>query len=128
MIENAQTLVDYKLTEIERLVLRNGLVQWGGPAWCTEELAVGMGFLSTSDLFSEGRRMMGALDESRPMSHGDWARTLLATEIVFMSDIVGAGLEWETVTGLSDSDTFITIRRLQRHLMASLHIGRVGTR
>ncbi|TFC54518.1 MULTISPECIES: hypothetical protein [unclassified Cryobacterium] len=128
MIENAKEFAEYELTEIERLVLRNGLLQWGGPALCTEELAIGMGFLSVSDLFTEGRRIMGALDESRPMSHRDWARTLLATEIVFMSDTVGAGLEWEVVTGISDSDTFITIRRLQGHLIASLLIGGFRTR
>jgi hypothetical protein len=121
-------LAEYELTAIERLVLRNGLHQWAGPARCTEELAIGMGFSSLSDLFNEGGRIIGALDATQPMSHRDWARTLLATEIVFMSDVVGAASDWEAVTDISESDTFTTIRKLQGHIMASPLIGGFGTR
>lgn len=116
-------LVEYDLTTLERDVLRQGLLQWGGPAYCTEELAVAMGFTSISNLITEGDRIAAALEDYHPMKHIDWGRALLATEIVFMSDAVGAGLDWEIVTGISDSETLETIRELQRHF-ASPVIGR----
>ena len=47
----------------------------------------------------------------------DARRVLLATEIVFASDVIGAGVEWETVTGLSDVDTIRLLRGLQRKLI-----------
>lgn len=47
---------------------------------------------------------------------GDWTRALIATEIVFVSDVVGAGVEWEICTGLSDVETIATLRSLQRKL------------
>ena len=122
-------LIEYDLTAIERDVLRHGLVEWGGPAHCTEELAVAMGFSSISDLFTESDRIVVALEDSLPMRHIDWARTLLATEIVFMSNTVGAALDWEIVTAIPDFETFKTIRGLQRHLVVSPLIGKVfGTR
>lgn len=98
-------LVEYDLTALEREVLRQGLLQWGGPAYCTEELAVAMGFASISNLFTDGDRIRTALEDSHPMKHIDWGRALLATEIVFISNAVGAGLDWEIVTGISDSET-----------------------
>ena len=122
-------LVEYDLTDIERNVLWHGLLEWGGPAKCTEELAVAMGFLSVSDLLSERRRIMDAIKKKMPMTHVDWARTMVATEIVFMSDTVGAASDWEIVSGLSDLETFATIRGLQSHLLASPLIGKAfGTR
>ena len=110
-------LVEYELSEIERGVLRQGLLQWGGPAQCTTEMALAIGFRSVEDLFDDGDRIMRALIEELPMTHLDWARSLLATEVVFMSNVVGAALDWEIVTGYSDQETFDAIRALQRHLI-----------
>lgn len=120
---NSAELVDYDLTVLERDVLRNGLFQWGGPAHCTEELAVSMGFVSITDLFTEGDRICSALRASKPMKHIDWARALLSTEIVFMSNVKGAALDWEPVTGISDAETFKTIRDLQVHLVIHAPFG-----
>lgn len=53
------------------------------------------------------------------MSRTDWTRALLASEIVFASDVVGAGVEWPTVTGWSDVETIELLRELQRKLMSS---------
>ncbi|MDM7888577.1 hypothetical protein QUG98_08930 [Curtobacterium sp. RHCJP20] len=46
----------------------------------------------------------------------DWRRTLLATEVVFASDIVGSGIEWETATGVRDATALQLLRSLQRKL------------
>jgi hypothetical protein len=122
-------LVEYDLTPSEREVLQHGLYEWGGPARCTDEMAVAMGFASVRDLSTEGDRIGRALQEMQPMSHLDWARSLLATEVVFMSNVVGAGLDWDIVTGFSDEQTFAIVRALQRHLIVSPIVGHgLGTR
>jgi hypothetical protein len=41
---------------------------------------------------------------------------LLAVEVVFVSDVVGAGVDWPIATGISDVDSIATLRRLQRKL------------
>ena len=107
-------LIDLDLEAPERDFLRCGIMEWGGPARCTEELAVAMGFQSVSDLFAQSRRLIDAVISSEPMTRLDWWRVLVATEIVFASDVLGSGLEWSTTTGISDSDSISTLRRIQR--------------
>lgn len=115
---NPKERVEYDLTAVERSVLRQGLLQWGGPAYCTEELSIAMGFTSVADLFDEAERIGAAIESCQPLRHIDWTRALLATEIDFMSDIVGAGHDWSIATGFSDEETLNTIRELQYHLVA----------
>ncbi len=54
-----------------------------------------------------------------PLSRTDWTRTLLATEIVFIDNVVGAGWDWSPVTGFSDTETLQVLRRLQRKLVTA---------
>ena len=46
----------------------------------------------------------------------DWRRTLLATEIVFVSDIVGASADWPVTTGLSDRETLTVLRTIRKKI------------
>jgi hypothetical protein len=39
------------LAEDEIRLLRRALLEWGGPARCSDQLAVGMGFAGAQDLF-----------------------------------------------------------------------------
>lgn len=107
-------LVALQISTDEREVLRAGLREWGGPARCTEEFAVAMGFRSVQDLFDEGRRIGESLAAGLPLSRIDWTRALLATEVVFASNVVGSGLDWEICTGFSDGRTLELLRGLQR--------------
>lgn len=66
--------------------MRAGLLEWGGPSRCTEEMAIAMGFASVADLFVTGRALRQKLDSGAPLPALDWLRVLLATEIVFASD------------------------------------------
>ncbi|MGA5132259.1 hypothetical protein ACPCTO_20885 [Streptomyces olivoreticuli] len=105
------------LTDEEVQLLRKGLMEWSGPARCTEEFALAMGFVSALDLperCSDIRSALTAGDSIDPM---DWARILLATEIAFASDVVGSGYEWSTTTGWSDEVTIKTLRAIQRKLV-----------
>lgn len=119
------------LTDEESRLLQQGLTEWSGPARCTEEFAVAMGFDGTDDLNRRGmwiRRALAAREALDPM---DWARALLATELAFASDVVGSGYEWSTTTGWSDDTTVRVLRSAQLKLIRTVAplVGRgLGTR
>lgn len=97
-------------------LLRSGLDEWGGPANLTDALATALGFAGTDDFFVQSRRIRACLDQGTSMPMDDWRRTLLATEVVFVSDVVGSGIEWETTTGIQDATALRLLRSLQRKL------------
>jgi len=111
-------LFDLPLTDAERHLLWAGLVEWGGPARCTDELAVAMGFGSVADLFAQGDRIERALKDREPLTRDDWVRTLLATEIVFASNVVGSGHDWSITTGMSDEESIRLLRSVQERIPA----------
>jgi hypothetical protein len=108
--------VEVRLTPEEKGVLVAGLVQWGGPARMTDEVATVVGFESASAFHADTQRLRRNVERGQ-LSSTDARRALVATEIVFASDVIGAGVEWETVTGLSDVDTLRLLRGLQRKLI-----------
>ena len=110
----ASRLIAVDLTKGERELLARGLAEWGGPASATEALARAMGFESSEDLEREGRELGYALRREDHLTREDWRRTLLATEIVFASDVFGAGTDWSITTGLSDEETIKVLRSIQR--------------
>ncbi|MFJ8883370.1 hypothetical protein ACIRJR_08140 [Streptomyces sp. NPDC102402] len=119
------------LTEEESRLLQQGLMEWCGPARCTEEFAVAMGFDSAQDLSRRGVSIRGALAEGETLDPMDWARALMATEIAFASDVVGSGYEWSTTTGWSDDTTVRVLRSAQLKLIRTVAplVGRgLGTR
>ena len=116
LVRDPDELVEIDLDADQRAVLKRGLAEWGGPAVATDVLAVAMGFASAVDLAVQRRRLLAALDTHQPMSRWDWTRMLLATEIVFASDVLGSGAEWPTTTGLDDVETLKILRGLQRKL------------
>ncbi|QNS06000.1 hypothetical protein [Streptomyces xanthii] len=101
-------------------LLARALTEWGGPAHCSDQLAYGMGFADRQNLLDECRRLRAALKSDAPLSPADWARTLLAAEIVFVSDLVGSGVEWPTTTGYDDAETLATLRSIQRKLSRTI--------
>jgi hypothetical protein len=110
-------LVSAPLDDEERRVLSSGIAEWGGPARCTEEFAQAMGFDSLADLHAERPRLLQALGANQPMSRKDWRRALLLTEVVFVSDVVGSGVDWETTTRPSDEETIRLLRGIQRKMV-----------
>jgi hypothetical protein len=129
-VSSPEGVVSVDLTDDERSVLRQGLLQWGGPAQCSEEMAVAMGFRSCADLWSEGLRIRDELERGDALSRLDWTRALLATEIVFASYVMGAAWDWSIVTGMDDADTLQVLRGLQPKLgraKATISIGTPGS-
>lgn len=116
---NESARVEVGLVDEERNLLWLGLLEWGGPAKCTEAMAIAMGFRGTSDLLNQGHRIAAELRDGRALTREDWRRALLATEVAFASNVVGSGLDWLTTTGLSDDETLRTLRSVQRKLLVS---------
>ncbi len=108
--------IDVHLNADEREVLRAGLLDWGGPARPTDAFATAMGFTDAASLSSEARELWQQIDRSSSLTTEDWRRVLLAVEIIFVSDVVGSGLDWRFTTGFSDAETIGIIRGLQRKL------------
>lgn len=104
------------LAQSEVELLRRALLEWGGPARCSDELAAAIGFRDFADLVEESRRIREMLAKDVQISRVDWARTLLGVEIVFVSDLAGSGVEWATTTGFGDEVTVMAIRSVQRKL------------
>ena len=109
-------VVDVALSDEERFLLERGLVEWGGPARCTEAMAIAIGFDSVADLLAEGYRIADDLSRGKPLRRTDWTRALLATEVVFASDVLGSGHDWESTTGLEDASTIRVLRNVQLRL------------
>jgi len=76
-----------------------------------------MGFDNVADLLESGARIGDALVAGAPLSRTDWTRALLATEIVFVSDVVGSGWDWHIATRFDDEETFRMLRSLQRRMV-----------
>lgn len=108
---------DFTITDDEVDLLRAGLREWGGPASLTDSMAIAIGFASTADFFVQSQRMLESLAHGTPMPFADWRRALLATEVVFASDVVGSGIEWETTTGIRDVDALRLLRSVQRKIV-----------
>lgn len=104
------------LTDVERRLLRWGVIEWGGPARCTQEMAVAMGFANVRDIFDSTDRLVAAIDQREALSGADWLRVLLLTEIVFVSEAIGSGLDWSITSGLSDEESLAALRSVQRKL------------
>lgn len=121
-------LVAIDLSDDERDVLRRGLSEWGGPARCTDALAVAMDFQNVTDLYGQARRLRSALIANEPLSARDWRRSLVATEFVFTSDVFGSGIDWSITTGWSDEQTIAILRGLQRKLARALRQPLYGPR
>ncbi|WP_213009305.1 hypothetical protein [Paractinoplanes toevensis] len=110
------------LTDEERQVLARSLLEWGGPAHCTDALAVAMDFGSAADLFEEARRLRLLIKEDRPLTRRDWRRALVSFEIVFASDVFGSGWDWSATTGRSDEETIRLLRSVQRKIARAARI------
>ncbi|MGI8667207.1 MAG: hypothetical protein ACR2N4_14465 [Jatrophihabitans sp.] len=114
---NGYELVEVDLDDGQVELLQAALFEWGGSAKATNKLAQSMGFTDADDLFHGAQRLCEAIRNRQPLSRRDWTRTLIATEVVFASDVLGSGVEWSIVTGLNDSESLAVLRTIQRRLV-----------
>lgn len=107
-----------ELTPVERDLLRQGVQMWGGPAYPSNELAVAMGFVDAVDLDEKVVDLQNKLRVEAPLSPRDWTRVLIATEIAFASDVLGAGVEWHAVSNIDDATSIRVLRSIQMKLVS----------
>lgn len=114
----AGLLVDGTTVRIDgkRALLRAGLLDWGGPARPTDALAVAMGFSDAARLSRETRALRQEIERTGSLTAQEWQPVMPAVEMVFVSDVVGSGLDWRFTSGISDTPTIETLRGLQREL------------
>ena len=115
-----QIRVPVSLNDTERGFLRAALLDWGGPAGPTDALAVALGFTSADSLADEAWGLWERIEAGEALATDDWRRVLLAAEIVFASDVVGSGLDWEITSDFSDEESIALLRGLQRKLPRAL--------
>jgi hypothetical protein len=108
--------VSVDLPDDQRELVIRALIEWGGPTRPTDRIARAMGFADREAIHREGDRLRAALTTREPMTKRDWARALVATEVVFASAYYGAAGDWEAVTGWSDGESLVVLRALQRTL------------
>lgn len=61
-------------------------------------------------------RLHDAVKNGAPLSELDWARVMVLTEITWASSLVGAGADFDTITGISDEEGIRLLRGLQRKI------------
>jgi hypothetical protein len=111
---SSSELVAVDLNEREREFIQQALEQWALSAADAPFPFQVLG-LSTWDEFGElTLRLERAVTDGEPLTNLDWARVLFLTEITWASDLVGAGLDFATVTGFSDNEAVSLLRGLQR--------------
>lgn len=113
---SADERVRVELDTAERRLLRAALLDWGGPARPTDEVAAAIGFSDAARLRSEAWSLWKGIEAEGRLTVSEWRRVLLAVEVVFASDVVGSGLDWSITSGLSDEESIAILRRLQRKL------------
>lgn len=109
-------LVGVDLTDDERALLASGLREWGGPATPTDDIANLLGFTNVQALHDERPLIARIIGSGEPLAAADWRRALLATEVVFASDLIGSGADWSATTGLTDDESIRLLRSVQRTL------------
>jgi hypothetical protein len=111
---SSSELVAVDLTEREREFIQQALQQWGWSA-SSAPFPYQMLGLSTWEEFGElTSRLLRAVADGEPLTNLDWARVLFLTEITWASGLVGAGPDFATVTGFSDTEAVSLLRGLQR--------------
>ena len=102
------------LSEREREFIQQALEQWALSAADAPFPYQVLG-LSTWDEFGAlTLRLERAVADGEPLTDVDWARVLFLTEITWASGLIGAGQDFATVTGISDTEAVGLLRGLQR--------------
>lgn len=107
------------LTPAEAQLIGSALDHWHRPDLWSDSAAKTLGFPDLDAMVPailEARTLSVDLEGSRGLSPRQWTQLLAVVEIVFASDVLGAGGTWEQDTGMSDHETLDALRSLQRRL------------
>ncbi|WP_310784300.1 hypothetical protein [Mycobacterium sp. Z3061] len=111
---NSAELVAVELTEREREFIRQALQEWqNAAAWKPFPIHV-LGLYEWSEFDELTDRLAQAVIGRRSLSVRDWALVLYLTECSWASSLVGAGLDFSTVSEFTDAQALGLLRGLQR--------------
>jgi hypothetical protein len=111
--------VEIALRNDEYRLLSHGLFQWNGPASVSDPVALFVSYPSAEAMEKDLPRLSKLLDEGA-MEPRDWWRVLLTTEIAFVSDMYGVGVDWSTVTPFRDDESVEILRSIQRKVAKAI--------
>lgn len=118
--DRGDSLIPNPLDDDETHVLVRGLAEWWGPASCTEAMARAIGFAGRQDFLNRIKELRSRISSGGEIMASDWVRILFAFEIVFSSAVVGSGRNWQVTMGISDIETVIILRSIQRKIMQAV--------
>ena len=112
-----EEVVALDLSDDEWNLLREGVLQLGGPTALDDAVSRAIGYRDTADLRAHRSSLLAEVKARRPLSRRDWRRLQIATEITFASQYYGAGSDWEICSTLDDATTIKLLRQVQRKLI-----------
>jgi hypothetical protein len=113
-VTSSPDFVAVDLTEREREFILQALEQWALSAAGAPFPFQVLGLSTWDEFRALTVRLEHAVTDGEALTDLDWARVLFLTEITWASDLVGAGLDFATITGFSDTEAVSLLRSLQR--------------
>lgn len=110
----ATELVDIDLTDDERTLLCQGLNEYGGPIRNQVVMVRALGLPDQTAFDNVVDRILTAISRKEPLSRLDWARAVFLTEVSWVSNLVGSGLDF--ATSVRDENAAPLMRAIQRKI------------
>ncbi len=110
-------MITIDLTDDERDFMCTALGEWGGAASYAPLPVSIVGATNWVEFDQLTERLRHAIKNAQPLSGTDWARALFLTELSFASDVVGAGVDFSTVSRFTDEEAIGLLRSLQRKII-----------
>jgi len=106
------------LTSEEVEFIMRGFRQWGGPARPSAAFAQSFGFESVEDLRTAAEQLRRTFQSRDELTKEEWALILRLTQAIVTDDANGAGWEWPTVAGYTESETSTLLASVRETLGA----------
>lgn len=107
----ATELVDIDLTNDERMLLCQGLNEYGGPIRNQVVMVRALGLPDQASFDTVVDRLLTAISREEPLSKLDWARAVFLTEVSWVSNLAGSGLDF--ATSVRDENAAPLMRSIQ---------------
>ncbi|MBF6334787.1 hypothetical protein IU450_02690 [Nocardia abscessus] len=104
------------LTPAERDFVDGALASWVGVSASAPIPVLALGFPDRDRFKEETIRLRRAVHDGAVLSEVETARVLFLSELAFGSDLFGAGVEFQLVNAIRDTEAITILRSLQRKL------------
>lgn len=115
-MKDTDGVVALELSDDEVLMLNAGLTDWFGPGHATDAVPRLFGYADGVAMDTDHWRIAQAIRAGGALSIRDWTRALLSAEIIFVSEVIGDGSDWDAIYGGPDEDWMRVLRGLQQKI------------